>query len=144
MFTTILLTLALAADPATTADPTVQNCVVMSINEQFVPGADAGVLSSLKVQEGMHVTKDMEIGAVDDNEARAMLQVKKLELEVAIQKGKSDINIRHAEAARDVAKATLDYKREANRVKGTVSKAELLELELNVTKGDLAIEQAKE
>jgi multidrug efflux pump subunit AcrA (membrane-fusion protein) len=70
--------------------------------------------------------------------------VKKLELEVAIQKGKSDVNIRHADAACKVAQATLAFKKEANKVEGTVSKAELLELELQVTKTALAIEQAKE
>lgn len=145
MLTSLVLALALAADPVGTADPQVNNCVIMSINEQYVPGADAGVLSSLKVQEGMHVTKDMELGAVDDNEARAMLQVKKLELDVAVQKGKSDINIRHAEAARDVAAATFSYYEEANRKSaGAVSKAEMLKWQLDVTKATLAVEQAKE
>jgi multidrug resistance efflux pump len=142
MLTSLLLAMALAADPA--ADPEVSNCVIYSINDQFVPGADPGVLSNLKVQEGMLVTKDMELGAIDDNEARAMLQVKKLELEVAIQKGKSDVNIRHAEAARDVAQATVNISKEANKLPGTVSKAEMLKLELEVTKTALAIEQAKE
>jgi len=142
MLTSLLLVLALAADPV--GDPQISDCVIASINDQFVPGADAGVLSGLKVQEGMLVTKDMEMGTIDDSEARAILQVKKLELEVAIQKGKSDINIRHAEAARDVASATLGYYKEANKVPGTVSKAEMLKLELEVTKANLAIEQTKE
>ncbi len=144
MLTSLLLTLALAADPLGSADPQIRDCVIASINDQFVPGADSGVLSSMKVQEGMLVTKDMEMGTIDDSEARAVLQVKKLELEVAIQKGKSEVNIQHAKAARDVASATLGYYKEANRVPGTVSKAEMLKLELEVTKAELAIKQAEE
>jgi multidrug efflux pump subunit AcrA (membrane-fusion protein) len=145
MLTSLLLTLALAADPARPSDPQIYDCVVASIDDQAVPGADAGVLNSLKVREGMHVTQGMEMGSVDDNEARAMVQVKQLELDVAQQKADSDINIRHAQAAADVAEATLSGYLEANRkAQGTVSAIDILRSRLELKKAQLAIEQTRE
>lgn len=144
MLASLLLALAIAADPAG-ADPQIYDCVIASINDQPVPGADAGVLTKLNVHEGMHVVAGQEIGAVDDNEAAAMLQVKRLEYDVAQQKAESMVNIKHAEAATKVASATLGYYQEANRkAAGTVSKAEMLKWELEVTKAELATDQARE
>jgi multidrug efflux pump subunit AcrA (membrane-fusion protein) len=144
MLASLLLALSIAVEPAV-GDPQIYDCVIASINDQPVPAADAGVITKLNVHEGMHVVAGQEIGAVDDNEARAMLQVKQLEYDVAQQKAESMVNIKHAEAAAAVASATLGYYEEANKkAAGTVSKAEMLKWQLEVTKTELATDQARE
>ena len=145
MLTSLLLTLVLAADPAPNAEPTISDCVIASIDDRPVPGADAGVLTSLKVREGMPVTRGMEIGVIDESEARANLAIKQFEYEVTVQKANSDINIRHAQAAAALADATLEALQEANRTaKGTVSAIEIKRSQLELKKNELAIEQTRE
>jgi len=148
MFTTsLLLTLALAAEPraAAAGEPFIPACEITSINDQSVPGPDAGVLQSLNVSEGTRVTKGMEIGRVDDTEAQAQLQVRTYEHDVAQQKAKSDIDIRHARAATDVAAAVIRQYREANKKSpGTVSAVDMLRYELEHKKASLATEQTME
>jgi len=144
----LLLALALAADAPPTspgADPVAQLCTIGSIDDQCVPGTDPGVLLELKVREGMRVTKGMEIGRIDDNEAKALFEVKRLEAEAADQTAKSDIDIRHAEAAAKVAEAAYKKQVEANKqFKSTVTEIELLRSQLDWKKMLLAKEQADE
>ncbi len=145
MLASILLMLAVTADPTGTTDPQIQDCVIASIDDQYVPGADAGVLTHLKASEGMQVTRGMELGLIDESEARANLDVKQLEYEAATQKANSDINIRHAKAAADVAQAALRQYEEANRrAPGTVSHIDILKSKLELKKAELATEQTME
>ncbi len=145
MLTSLLLTLVLAADPAPNADPMISDCVIASIDDRPVPGADAGVLTNLKVREGMPVTRGMEIGLIDDSEAQANLAIKQFEYEATIQKAESDINIRHAEATAAVEDATLKSLEEANKKSsGTVSAIDILRSKLQLKKAQLATEQTRE
>ncbi len=143
MLSALVLLFAMAADPL--VEPVIQDCVVASIDDQYVPGADAGRLTDLKAQEGMYVTQGMELGIIDESEARAARDIKQLEFEAALHTAKSDVNIRHAKAAADVAEANLRYLEEANRrSSGTVSKIEILRAELELKKANLATEQTQE
>jgi multidrug resistance efflux pump len=144
--TSLLLALALSADPAPAAgDPQIPICEIASIDEQAVPGADAGVLMLLTVKEGMRVTKGMEVGRIDDSAARAQLAVKQFEYDVTNQTANSDIDIRHAKAAAAVAKAAYDKLEESNRIfKGTVTAIDILRARLEWKKSELAIEQVAE
>jgi multidrug efflux pump subunit AcrA (membrane-fusion protein) len=147
MFTScVLFALALSADPVSaipTADPAIPICEIVSIDDQSVPGSDAGVLTIMTVKEGMSVVKGAEIGRVDDSEAQAQLAVRRLEYDVANSTATSDIEVRHAEAAAEVAQAALQKLQESNdRFKGTVTSIDILRAQLEHKKSKLAIEQA--
>ena len=147
MFTScVLLALSLSADPVSAtpaADPVIPNCEIASIEDQSVPGADAGVLTILTVKEGTAVAKGAEIGRVDDSEAQAQLVVKKLEYDVAIQTANSNIEVRAAEAAAGVAEAAyLKLKESNDKFKGTVTAIDILRAELEWKMTNLGIEQA--
>jgi multidrug efflux pump subunit AcrA (membrane-fusion protein) len=154
------MALAMAADnpprPATdnparpsavagTVNATVPYCVVMPIERQEVPGADAGVLMELNVKEGTPVTKGMVLARVDDREAKAMLTVKQLEAEAAEQEANSDIGVRYQQATSDVAEQAYKKLIKANEgSKGAVSEIEVLRTLLEWRKADLGILKEKE
>jgi multidrug resistance efflux pump len=145
--TSLLLALALSADPkpADAGEPQIPVCQVVSINDQAVPGTDPGVLMTLNVKEGMIVTKDMEIGRIDDSTARADLEVKQYEYETANQKATSSVNIRHAKAAKAVATVAVQRLKLSNdKFKGTVTDIDIKKAELEEIKAELAIEQVME
>ena len=103
----LTIALALAADGAPSSqsagDAVIPVCSVASIEKQEIPGADPGVLVEMLVKEGMKVTKDQELGRVDDREAKAQLVVKQLDAEVAEKEANSDIYVRYQKATADVA-----------------------------------------
>lgn len=146
--TSLLLALALGADPSpasATADPFIAECETASINDQAIPGVDAGVLTILTVKEGARVTKGMEIGRIDDSEAQAQLDVKQLEYDVAKQAADSTIEIQTAQALADVAKVFLQKLQESNKqVRGTVTAIDILKAQLEWKRAVLAIKQAEE
>jgi multidrug resistance efflux pump len=150
MLSSLLLAMVLAADPVSgakpvNADPQVSNCVIASIDDQDVPGADPGRLSELKVHEGTRVTQGMELGVIDESEAKAARDIKQFEFEAALQTAKSDVDIRHAKAAAEVADANLKFLEDANnRAKGTISMIEILRAQLELKKAKLATEQTQE
>lgn len=152
MLSSLLLTLVLTADPASSAgpkavnaDPQIVNCVIASIDDQPVPGADPGRLTELKVHEGMQVTKGMELGVIDESEAKAARDIKQFEFETAEHVANSDVDIRHAKAAAEVADANLQFLSNANSLsKKTVSDIEILRAKLEWQKAKLATEQTLE
>ncbi|HEX5446505.1 MAG TPA: HlyD family efflux transporter periplasmic adaptor subunit [Pirellulales bacterium] len=144
--TSLLLALALAADPSKpAAEPNISPCELTSIDMQAVPGTDPGVLILMHVKEGMLVKKGMEIARIDDAEARAEVDVKQFAYDAAQQTANSDIDIRHSRAAAAVAKAALQKFEESNKeFKGTVTYIDILKAQLELKKSELAIEQTQE
>jgi multidrug efflux pump subunit AcrA (membrane-fusion protein) len=144
--TSVLLALALAAQPEGAAgDPHIPNCVIHSIDDQFVPASEPGRLMNLNVYEGMHVTKDMEIGKIDTSEAAANLKIKQYELDVAKQAANSEVDIKHAQAAYGVAFYNLARYQEANKkVPGSVSDVDMKHHEFEKKKAEPAIQQTME
>jgi multidrug efflux pump subunit AcrA (membrane-fusion protein) len=141
--------LALAADAApssqSTGDAVIPVCQVVSIEKQEVPGADPGVLVEMLVKEGMKVTKDQELGRVDDREAKAQLIVKQYDSEAADKEANSDINVRYQKATAEVALKAWQKLLKANEgTKGTVAEIEVLKTELEYRKAMLGIDKAKE
>jgi multidrug efflux pump subunit AcrA (membrane-fusion protein) len=138
------LVLALAAEPPR-AEPQITDCTISAIDLQAVPAADAGVLASLNVKEGTVVKKGMEIGHIDDSEAKAMLTIKQLEYETANSTAESTIEIRAAEAKAEVADAALKKLEEANsKVRGSFTEIDILKTMLELKHSKLGIEQAKQ
>lgn len=144
--TSLLLALAMAADSAAPkAEPFIASCQITSIDSQSVPAADAGVLTILAVKEGSQVTEGMEIGRIDDSEAQAMWDVKRLEYDVANLTAESDIDIRHAKAAAEVQQSAYVKLEESNKAfKGTVTAIDILKAQLEWKRSLLAKEQAEQ
>ncbi|HEY2892955.1 MAG TPA: HlyD family efflux transporter periplasmic adaptor subunit [Pirellulales bacterium] len=118
---------------------------MVSIDRQDIPGSDPGVLVSMAVKEGMRVAKGAELGRVDDREAKAQLQVKRLEFDVAEQEANSDIGIRFQKAAADVNWAAWKKLEKANDFASkAVSDIEIQRAKLEYEKAKLGIEKEKE
>jgi len=138
--------LALIGQNSNAAPETVllENCYVTQIEEVQVPAQEPGVLTKVTVQEGDQVAKDAVIGQIDDIEARMQRQVAEVELKVASEEARNDINVRYAKASADVARAEYEQAIEANRkVPGTVPMAEVRRLQLKWRETVLSIEQAE-
>ena len=91
----VTVTTALAAAPqrgSETSDPWIDDCEVASIENQAVPGGDAGVLRKLNVKEGSQVKRGEDIALIDDREANAQLVVKQLDYDVAQQEADAQQN----------------------------------------------------
>lgn len=146
----LAMSVALAAgdtpeDSAGVNDPILDKCEIVSIEDQDVPGSEAGVLASLEAKEGMLVTKDMVIGKIDTREAEAIRMIKEYDYKVAAQKAKSNVEIRVAEKASAVSQKAYEMNLEANKAsKNTVTKLELMKLKLEWEKADLTVEKYQE
>jgi multidrug efflux pump subunit AcrA (membrane-fusion protein) len=143
------LTLAWAAPPTLSAesadDPVADDCVLASIEDQEVPGADPGVLVKMIAKEGMKVEKDKEVARVDDRESQAQLVVKRLEYEVAQQEADSQVEIVFAKASADVQKTAYEKIKLVNEgVKKAVTEIDVLRAKLEWEKAEAGVAKAKE
>jgi len=145
----LTIALALGADGArgtqSAGEAVIPVCEVVSIEQQEVPGADPGVLVEMLVKEGMKVTKNQELGRVDDREAKAELIVKQLNSEAADQEAKSDIGVLFATATADVNYTAWKKLEKANEgAKGAIADIDILKTKLEWEKATLQIKKAKE
>ncbi len=145
----LTIALALAADAApssqSTGDAVIPDALVVSIENQEVPGADPGVLVEMLVKEGMKVTKDQELGRVDDREAKAELIVKQYNSEAADQEAKSNIGVLFATATANVNHTAWQKLLKANEgAKGAVADIDILKTKLEWEKATLQIKKAEE
>ena len=152
MFTQSLLTgLALVlAQPSdqptvTTSEPMIEKCDVASIQDLPVPTSDPGVLISLAVKPGVAVKKGDKLGTVDDRDATALAKVKQAEYEIARQKAESDVDIRNAKTAAEVAKKAFEkYEYVRNQQKNAVTEIDYLKTYYEYEKAKLTIEKSIE
>ncbi|MGD9723295.1 MAG: efflux RND transporter periplasmic adaptor subunit [Pirellulales bacterium] len=140
---------ALPTPPSAVTSPTgdilVENCSIASVQDLQIPASDAGVMTELHVVDGQPVTKGTHLATIDDREAEALYKVKKLEYEVAKQKAESDIDIRHAQKAADVARQAYEKFRTINdKFPGAVTQIELLKNQYEWEKAKLVIEKNHE
>jgi multidrug efflux pump subunit AcrA (membrane-fusion protein) len=148
LFLSTVLALAAPAGPAPNPAPAevfVDNCKVVSIEDQEVPGTDAGVLATLEAKEGSRVKKDQELGRTEFREAEAQRNIKQFDYEIAQQKAKSTITVRFAEKAAEVAKVAHLKAVTANKgSEKTVAEIEVMKLLLEYQKAVLTIEKETE
>ncbi|MBI3839029.1 MAG: HlyD family efflux transporter periplasmic adaptor subunit [Planctomycetia bacterium] len=148
LFLTMALALAAPAAPGANPLPAevfVDNCKVVSIEDQEVPGTDAGVLATLEAKEGMRVKKDQELGRIDYREAEAQRKIKQYDYEIAEIKAKSDVTVQYAEKSADVAKEAHHKAEVANeKSKNTITAIEVMKLFLEYEKAVLTIKKEKE
>ncbi|NBW96866.1 MAG: HlyD family efflux transporter periplasmic adaptor subunit [Planctomycetia bacterium] len=147
--TAILLGCLAAAASAGAADspggdPVIQRCLVSLIEEAKVPAREAGVLVELRVREGDVVEKGALIAKIDDDQPQMERRKARAEHDQAVAKSESDVDVRYAIAAEQVAEAEHLKALESHaKVPGSVTEVERSRLKLNEKKGELQIEQAQ-
>lgn len=150
-FTTLAVGLSMMASllpgsPAVAAEgePVLERCLVSLVEEAQVPAREAGVLVELQVREGDVVSRGDLIARIDDSQPDFDRRKAVAEHAQAKAKAESDVDVRYAVAAEQVAKAEYDKANESNnRVPGSVTRVELDRLQLTWKRGELQIEQAE-
>jgi multidrug efflux pump subunit AcrA (membrane-fusion protein) len=123
----------------------VPHCLLSPVNEADVPAQEAGVIEKIAVRDGDAVTAGDLLAQIDATIPRAQQKVAESKLTAAETQAESDIDIRYATSARDVAKAEYDQGVEANeKVRNSVPRAEIRRRLLEWTKMDLSIEKARQ
>jgi multidrug efflux pump subunit AcrA (membrane-fusion protein) len=131
---------ALAAE----GEPVLERCLVSLVEEAEVPAREAGVLVELQIREGDVVNRSDLIARIDDSQPDFDRRKAVAEHAQAQAKAASDVDVRYAVAAEQVAKAEYDKANESNnRVPGSVTRVELDRLQLTWKRGELQIEQAQ-
>ena len=123
------------------------NCLISLIEEAQVPAQvpsiEGGVLLQLHFKEGQLVKQNELLAEVDDVRARLQQDAAVAKLKVAEEKATSDIGVRYAKAAAELAKAMWEVAVETNRrVENTIPQVEVRKLLLDAKRAFLEIEQA--
>lgn len=122
---------------------TLTRCLVSLVDEAQVPAKEPGALTQLDVHEGDQVTRGQLLARIDDVRTAAALKVATLKLKAAKEEAASDVNVRYARAANDVAKQERAAAEEANRKSAnTFAESEVRKMQLEERRTELAIEQS--
>jgi multidrug resistance efflux pump len=131
-------------NPPSRESTRVAHCLVSLIQDVQVPAQEAGVLTSLTVREGQHVTTDELMGQIDDATAQMQRDAATIQLRAAMERAEDDIEVRFSAAAHDVAEAEFQEKKVVNdKVPNAVSKMELRRLELTRQRALLQIDKSR-
>jgi len=123
----------------------VEQALVSLIEQRAVPAREAGVLAEVKVREGDLVTADQDLAQMDDTHPQLTKKKAVIELDIAKVDAESDVKVRFARKATDVAKAELKRATDStDKYKRSVSATELGRLKLEAEKAELQIEQAEQ
>ena len=126
-------------------NPVLDQCMIMLKGEDEIriPAQESGVLISMPVKEGSRVAKGALLAKIDDREAKAALKVAQYGLQSAQHRAKEDIEIRYAQAAKDVAKVDVEQDLKANRDHpGAIPDIEIRRKQLDLKRSALQIEKA--
>jgi multidrug efflux pump subunit AcrA (membrane-fusion protein) len=140
----VAFTSVTAASLGQEREPVLERCLVSLIEEAQVPAREAGVLVELNIREGDVVSMGDIIAGIDDSQPEFDRRKAIAEHAQAQAKADSDVDVRYAISAEEVAKAEYDKANESNkRVPGSVTRVELDRLQLTWKRGELQIEQAQ-
>jgi macrolide-specific efflux system membrane fusion protein len=121
----------------------VDHCEVKIDEEAQVPAQEAGVLMKIYVHEGDQIALNEQLAQIDDMQSQKQKKNAQAEFSGAAEKANSDIDVRYASAAYEVAKFEYIRCQEANRKTPLAfSDVEMKEKEFAANKANLAIEQA--
>jgi macrolide-specific efflux system membrane fusion protein len=124
--------------------PVLTHCLVSAIDEAQVPAQEAGVVVSIKAKEGQYVKKGDVIAQIDDAIPQAEKRKAAADRNAAKEKADSDIDVRYATKAAEVAKYTYLKNKDAfDAVKNSVPFVEVKRLELDWQRALLQIEQSQ-
>jgi macrolide-specific efflux system membrane fusion protein len=145
-----LLLIAILALPSAAAEPVpapleeVQSVVLRLIAEAAVPAQEAGVITAVAVHEGQRVKQGELLAQVDDQVAEMAARSAKLAFDAAREKASSDVEIRYANKAAEVAEAELRRSNESiEHFAKSVSQSQLDVEKLTLEKSRLEAEQAE-
>ena len=148
----ILMLVLTAHDFANAADPVIEHCYVLWIDDIQVAAQEAGLLVHLRddqgrvvaTQDGQSVRRGMQIAQVDDQQPRLQRQAAEAELKASLARSEDDIEVRYAEAACRVAQSEYSAAEDANRrVNNTVPLSEVRRLQLTQHRAYLQIDRSK-
>ncbi|HEX4147984.1 MAG TPA: efflux RND transporter periplasmic adaptor subunit [Pirellulales bacterium] len=143
-FAATIALVILAASVAQAAEVQMPAVLLTLIEEVDVPAREAGVLDTVAVREGQTVKPGELLVSLEDIEARLKKDRAQLELTIAQMDAKNDLKVRFAAKSLDVARAELRRANESvEKYRKSISESELDTLRLNVTGGELEVEQAQ-
>ncbi len=117
-------------------------CFTMLISNVDVPAQESGPLVLVAVREGQTVEAGTELARIDDRLGQLRLETAQTKLDAAMEKANSDIDIRAANNALEIA----DRERRTNYglfTKGTLPKQEYDRSALQAKQAALQLEQAQ-
>jgi multidrug resistance efflux pump len=125
-------------------NPVIESAKVILVDDLELSAGEMGELTYLGVKDGDVVTEDTEIAKIDDRQAQIAREAAKHGFRAATERAKSDVEIKHAKAARDVAKASYERLLAANSTGvRAVPQTELEEKKLEWVRAELAIEKSQ-
>ncbi len=125
------------------AHVTLRRCLVSLIDEAQVPAREPGVLTQLDVHEGDRVKEGQLLARIDDLRVQAALKVARLQEKAAKKQASSDINVRYARAAYDLAHwERVSAERANERSANAIAESEVRRRQLEERRAELAIEQS--
>jgi RND family efflux transporter MFP subunit len=144
LITALAASSAHAADAAPAPPVEIQSVVLRLISEAAVPAQEAGVITSVAVREGQHVKQGELLAQIDDKVAEMDARSAKLAFDAAHEKASSDVEIRYANKAAEVAEAELRRSNESiEHFAKSVSQSQLDVEKLTLDKSRLEAEQAE-
>jgi macrolide-specific efflux system membrane fusion protein len=146
MFARAIIVLALTPAAWVGAEEiTIAGALVKLIDQLDVPAREAGTIVELAVREGARVKAGDILARIDDSEARFAQERAKVELQIAGQNAASDVAVRSAQRAQQTAEVELKRAEEARqRLRESVTEAELEKLRLTADQAKLAVEKAQQ
>jgi macrolide-specific efflux system membrane fusion protein len=139
----VLFAMCLTA-PAPAQEIKVLGALVKLIDQLDVPSREAGQIVQLDVQEGARVKAGEVLARLDDTEVRFAEQRAQVELQIAGEQARSDIDARSAQ--RSLATAEMELKRAEDtrqRLRDLVTETEIDKLRLGADQARLAVEKAQ-
>lgn len=119
------------------------SAAVMPWIEVKVPARSAGILAALKMREGQTVARHAVMAELDQGSEQVELARSKEEHEQVKAQAENEIPTRLAKKVLEIARLDLSRAQDARRnLKQSISQAELDHLELEVARGELALEMA--
>ncbi len=120
----------------------IEPCFTMLISDIDVPAQESGPLTTLSVREGQLIEAAQELARINDSLGQLRLETARTKLDNATQKAGSDIDIRAAQNALEIA----DSERRTNYGlynKGSLPKQEYDRSALQAKQAELQLEQAQ-
>lgn len=120
----------------------IEPCFTTLISDIDVPAQESGPLVAVNVREGAFVNLNDELARINDQLAQLQLENAQTRLDVASQKADSDIDVRAAQNALEIA----DRERRTNYglySKGSLPKQEYDRSALQAQQAELQLEQAR-
>jgi multidrug efflux pump subunit AcrA (membrane-fusion protein) len=134
-----------AALPASGAeDPVLANCTVVFEDEVMLPAKEAGALVNLAVKDGAEVPAGALLGRIDDSVAQRQRDAAQAGVDSALERSRSDVEIRFATKSAEHAAMTHQRMLAANRMSASaIAELEIREALLKWETTKLQIENAQ-